>query len=90
MGNRFIKKRFIVEIEVDTKTISKKYPNYKYNYNSPDELIKSLIKGFTCEGDTDMSKDGLKEWGYSKRVIGEVKMKKYDLEIEGEEEIKRG
>jgi len=66
-----MKKRFIVEIEVDLKTIEKKYPNYKINYNNADEFISSLMNNFKFEGDTDMSKNGLKKWGYAKRV-GEI------------------
>ena len=66
-----MKKRFIVEIEVDLKTIEKKYPNYKINYNNADEFISSLMNNFKFEGDTDMSKNGLKKGGYAKRV-GEI------------------
>jgi hypothetical protein len=67
-----IKRRFIVEIEVDEKTVANKYPNYQFNYDNPNELIDARIRDFTIEADTDMSKDGLKEWGYAKRVIKEL------------------
>ena len=65
-------KRFIVEIEVDENNIAKKYPNYSINYSTEEKFIKSLIKSFTIEGNTDMSKNGLKKWGYAKRIIKEI------------------
>ncbi len=68
-----MKKRFIVEIEVDEKNIAKKYPNYNFNWNTPEEFIKSLMSCFTNEADTNMAKDGLKKFGYAKRIIKEVK-----------------
>lgn len=68
-----MKKQFIVEIEVDEKNIQKKYPNYKYNYSCPRQMIKNLINDFVYEGNEDMSKVGLRKWGYAKRIIKEVK-----------------
>ena len=74
-----IKKRFIVEIEVDEDKIWDKYPNYKYNWGtkssitSANKFIKSLMSCFEYEADTNMSKDGLKKWGYAKRIIKEIK-----------------
>lgn len=53
------------EIEIDEKNINEKYPNYKYNFNSPKELADSLVPTKIYEADTDMSKDGLEQWGYS-------------------------
>ena len=67
-----MKKRFIVEIEVDEKNIAKKYPNYQFNFNTPTDLIKHIMGCFVIEGNTNMAKEGLKEWGYAKRVIKEV------------------
>ena len=68
-----ITKQFIVTINVDDENISELYPNYSINYDSPDELIEALMKSFKWEGVTDMSKGGLREWGYSKdyKLIGE-------------------
>lgn len=68
-----MKRQFLVEIEVDEKNVAKKYPNYSINWDSPEELIDSLMRDFIFEADTDMSKDGLTEWGYAKRIIREVK-----------------
>ena len=67
-----MKKRFVVEIEVNEKEIVKKYPNYNINFSNPKELIDMLINNFTYEGDIDMSKDGLIEFGYAKRIIKEI------------------
>jgi len=68
-----MKKRFIVEIEVDEKQISKKYPNYQFNYNNPNQLVNALINDFIYEGDINMDKKGLKKFGYSKKIIKEIK-----------------
>lgn len=68
-----MKKRFIVEVEVDEKKVDKLYPNYCFNYGCPEELIESIMEHFIYDADTDMSKDGLKTWGYAKRVIKEIK-----------------
>jgi len=60
------------EIEIDENTINEKYPNYKWNFNSPKELADSLVPTTIYEADTDMSKDGLDKWGYSikiKRIV---------------------
>jgi len=57
--------RLEYKIEIDENTINEKYPNYKWNFNSPKELADSLIPTIIYEADTDMSKDGLDKWGYS-------------------------
>lgn len=62
------KKQFILTIEVDNEQIVKKYPNYKFNFSSPDEFIKWTIEGMKYAGNTNMSKDGIKEWGYSIKI----------------------
>lgn len=56
------------EIEIDEKNINEKYPNYKYNFNSPKELADSLVPIKIYEADTDMSEDGLDKWGYSIKI----------------------
>ena len=68
-----MKKQFIVEIEVDEKTVADKYPNYIYNYSSPKELIKAIMTDFIYEGGCNTQKVGMKQWGYAKRVIKEIK-----------------
>lgn len=60
--------KYEIEIEIDEENISRKYPNYKFNYSNPKELADSIAFGLEREGDTDMAKDGLKEWGYSIKV----------------------
>lgn len=37
-----IKKQFILEIEVDDRTVQQKYPNYRLNYDRPEQLIKAV------------------------------------------------
>ena len=63
-----MKKKFNLIIEVDEKHIKEKYSNYEINYNSPEEFIECLIKDMQHEADTDMSKDGMREWGYSIKI----------------------
>ena len=60
-----IKKEFTVTIEVDEDKITELYPNYRFNWGNPDDFIEATMKSITIEGDTDMSKDGMKSWGYS-------------------------
>lgn len=62
------KKEFILTIEVDNKSIIKKYPNYRFNYRKPEDLIKSIIYDMKFIAGTNMSKDGMKEWGYSIKI----------------------
>lgn len=57
-----------VEVIIDEQNINKKYPNYKLNYNSPEELADSLVPTVAYNFDTDMSKDGIKEWGYGIKI----------------------
>jgi len=64
-----MKKKFVIEIEVDEKNIAEKYPNYSINYGSPEELIDSIIEDIKFCADTDMSKDGLEKFGYAIRII---------------------
>jgi hypothetical protein len=61
------------EIEIDDDNINKKYPNYRWNFNSPKELADSLVPTIIYEADTDMSKNGLDKWGYS------IKIKKVEV-----------
>lgn len=54
-----------VEIIIDEENINKKYPNYKFNYDSIEDFADFLVPIESYEADTDMSKDGLEKWGYS-------------------------
>lgn len=54
-----------VEIIIDEENINEKYPNYKFNYDSIEQFADSLVPKESYEGDIDMSKDGLKQYGYS-------------------------
>jgi hypothetical protein len=56
------------EIEIDEVNINKKYPNYRFNFDSPKELADSLVPTVIYEADTNMSKDGLDKWGYSIKI----------------------
>lgn len=58
---------YTVKIEVDDSVIEK-YHNYSINYNSHRELADSIAFSLEREGETDMRKDGMKEWGYSIKV----------------------
>lgn len=57
--------KYEIIIEVDEENVSQKYPNYRFNSGNPKELADSIAFGITIEGETDMSKDGWEEWGYS-------------------------
>lgn len=59
--------KYLLEIEiiVDEKSINQKYPNYKFNYDSIEQFVDSLVPEESYEGDTNMSKNGLKQYGYS-------------------------
>lgn len=67
-----MRNRFLIEIEVDEKTIRSKYPNFNINWDNERDFIESTIKSFVFINDDDMSKVGLKKWGYAIRVIREV------------------
>lgn len=56
-----------IEIVVDEENIHTKYPNYKFNYDSIEQFADSLVLEESYEADTDMSKDGLEQWGYTIR-----------------------
>jgi len=60
--------KYQIEIDINESAVYEKYPNYKFNYSSPKELADSIAFGVQYEADTDMSKDGLKQWGYSIKV----------------------
>jgi len=62
-----MKKRFIIEIEVDEKKLPKKYPNYDCNYDNVEHFIEAEMDacGHSDEG-------SWKDYGYVKRLIGEV------------------
>ena len=59
--------KYIVEVEIviDEDNINEKYSNYRWNYDSIEDFANSLVLEESFEADTDMSKDGLKLWGYS-------------------------
>lgn len=64
-----IKKQFILEIEVDDRTVQQKYPNYRLNYDRPEQLIKAVANDIRFIAGVDMSKDGMEQWGYSIKVL---------------------
>ena len=65
-----MKKRFVIEIEVDEKNIAKKYPNYNFNYQTIEQFIESEI---LCSSDNecDTAEANLDRWGFCKRLIKE-------------------
>lgn len=62
-----MKKRFIIEIEVDEKKLPKKYPNFQFNYSDINEFIQTeaLVSAST-------DSDSWKRCGYRKRLVKEV------------------
>ena len=57
-----------VEIVIDEENINEKYPNYKWNFDSIEQFADYLVPEESYEADTDMSKDGLEQWGYSIKI----------------------
>jgi len=62
-----MKKRFVIEIEVDEKKCPAKYPNFRFNYEDIEEFIESEME---CCGHSD--EGSWERYGYVKRLIGEV------------------
>lgn len=62
---KIFKYQLEVEIVIDEENISKKYPNYKFNYDSIKDFADSLVSKESCEVDIDISKGGLEQYGYS-------------------------
>ncbi len=60
-----IKKQFLLEIEVDEEQVVEKYPNYPLNYSNSTEFIKAQANNLKFIAGIDMSKQGMKQWGYS-------------------------
>lgn len=59
------KYKYEITIEIDEEQVVKKYPNYSINYDHPDELANVIGMSSQYEADTDMSIDGMEDWGYS-------------------------
>ena len=64
-----IKKTFIVRIEVDEEEVKQKYPNYRLNYDNPEQFIKAVVNDLRFIAGVNMSKDGMKQWGCSIKVF---------------------
>jgi hypothetical protein len=64
-----IKKTFIVRIEVDEEEVKQKYPNYRLNYDNPEQFIKAVVNDLRFIAGVNMSKDGMKQWGYSIKLF---------------------
>ncbi len=60
-------KRFTYEvvIDIDEEVISDKYPNYKSDYNNPEELANSIIETILYSDDVCLNEYGMEQWGYS-------------------------
>jgi hypothetical protein len=39
-----MKRQFVMTIEVDEKNIFEKYPNYRFNWDSPEDFIRYLAE----------------------------------------------
>jgi len=56
--------QFLVTVEID-KNIEAKYPNYRINWDSPEEFAESIMESLTSSADYDLTqKSSLKEYGY--------------------------
>lgn len=64
-----IKKTFIVRIEVDEEAVKQKYPNYRLNYDKPEQFIKAVANDLRFIAGVNMTKDGMETWGYSIKVM---------------------
>ena len=77
-----MKRRFILEVEVDEDDILRLYPNYRFNYSSADQFIESCLPQPRKDTEDMPSDNDLKRWGFEKRIIGEVikgKNKKFEF-----------
>lgn len=63
------KRSFIVTIEVDEEKLKQKYPNYRLNYDNTDQFINAVANDIRFIAGTDMSKDGMEQWGYSIKIM---------------------
>jgi len=63
-----MKFKYELEIDIDEKNISKKYPNYDINYSTPKEFADSLAFSNLYENDIDLSNNGYILLGYSIKV----------------------
>ena len=63
-----IKRKFTLEIAVNADKILQKYPNYRVNFDDPNEFIEFILSGLEWSGDTNLSKNGMKKWGYSVKI----------------------
>jgi hypothetical protein len=63
-----IKRQFIVTITADENGVKEKYPNYQFNYDRPEQLINSVANDIKFIAGVDMSKDGMKLFGYSVEI----------------------
>jgi len=57
-----IKKKFIVTIFVDEKTITEKNTNYSINYDSVEEYINSRMNILYTYENINSLEQGIKEW----------------------------
>jgi hypothetical protein len=60
----------LVQITVDEKNVKELYPNYRFNWDAPEEFMEHLTNNL----ETPMEEEGvaidfLKEYGYSIRVL---------------------
>ena len=70
MAKNIIKKQYLVEISVDADEIANKYPNYPWNYNSPQEFIEARATDLKFVADMDMSRvKEFNKWGYGIKII---------------------
>ena len=52
-----IKKEFILTILIDEETINEKYPNYKFNWETPAMLVQDIITNAAVVAGTDFSEE---------------------------------
>jgi hypothetical protein len=58
MEKGIVEYEYTIKVKVDKKNISKKYPNYKFNYESPKELADALVLGSELVNGCDFVKFG--------------------------------
>ena len=60
MEEEIVEYEYIIKVKVDKKNISKKYPNYKFDYESPKEFADALVLGSELVNSCDFVKYGYK------------------------------
>jgi len=73
----------IVQIKVDETTIKEKYPNYRFNWDTPEAFIEHLTDGLETTTDYDnVPFNHMEEYGFEIKVLTREQAKVIDLDLD--------